>query len=158
MRLVLLFWLKALGRIDVAILGVFFHIFCCEAQLLSIIINPCGPMRAAMAPAGADLAQAPRPPHALLRLRQRSVARQRRRRPRKRPRPAAVRRHGPRRRSGLRLPGAERGRGECVFSAWPSPRGGSWGSAVGIGGTKANGRKPRRSVGAVSEPAALRLS
>lgn len=50
MRLVLLFWLKALGRRDVAILGVFFHIFCCEAQLLSIIINPCGPMRAAMAP------------------------------------------------------------------------------------------------------------
>lgn len=109
-------------------------------------------------PAGADLAQAPRPPHALLRLRQRSVARQRRRRPRKRPRPAAVRRHGPRRRSGLRLPGAERGRGECVFSAWPSPRGGSWGRAVGIGDTKANGRKRRRSVGAVSEPAALRLS
>lgn len=50
MHLVLLIRLKAPGRRDVAILGIFFHILCCEARLLSIIINPCGFMRAAMAP------------------------------------------------------------------------------------------------------------
>lgn len=66
-----------------------------------------------------------------------------------------------RRRSRLGLPGAERGGGECVSSAAPvAPRWelgvSRW--AVGVGGPKANGRKRRRSVRAVSEPATPRLS